>query len=516
MNKIFITLKIAFFSLLIASISYVSYNGYIWQKQLGSTSYQFEKAKNEILPIKESVKKLSDELALFKQTNKEFSSLQKQIESTSSKLEEAKNEILPTQESVKELSAELTLFKKTNKDFAKYEDNKIAFEAFAKAEEAKASGNNDLALIYALNGLNNSSKDIDSINKYIDMIKSIDGVSLSEIEKAKNILELALYQVNSKDIPAVIALIENLNAMTEVVDIDETEEAEFAAEIKKELDSLKTGKYAWETLCKDNEVPALKVLEERIEVIKVLSTISDEHQEFLSDEMGITITMIDFTAKLNAIKYSISGLERNIAKSGQKDDFILNQLQLILSDLDAAMLTDRESIEKFVNASSIIKDYWNNVNDMKNAYLKAISVPAYQKALKAYNGKYLAKTTPIIEEMSALFADIYNEEMRSDIAEKLKELNTLRLKKYNTWATNNIIKAYEKYKSYTRVDQVDAINIIYYYDLYKINKNLIVPDAMEVFSELLAKAFEEITTTEKYLQYKRLFAESDKRTLEDF
>ena len=409
-----------------------------------------------------------------------------------------------------------------------------AREAYEKAQEYVQKGDYVMAELYCLNAINHAPNKKAYFETLIGIDKSRETPSTQAgLDRIRSVLELGLYQVDSKDIPAMMEMLAYVNGRLK--DISEkavaSQKLEEQRKCAEALASLKDdGKYAWDKVAEGTPESSIDLVRERLAVLESLSSVelSSDDAAFCREETKKSNVLLGYLAAMLTIDNALTKAENLLAASDPQFPAISSMVQTgnnVLSQLwniDFALLPGDARGKVIAQADRIAK-IEKTFNRKKSAPAMAKINSIYQRLNGELGGNCTHKINTIQEGMKnimALLPEIYDLDCRRDIetkignlAEKVKEYSKERYEGYQKWAIKKCNEAFKLYRSWVRVDEADAVKVIRKH-LLEIDPALLAPSVARLYQDVLSKQFAEMGW-KKIADMESTLATSTKKTIED-
>ena len=409
-----------------------------------------------------------------------------------------------------------------------------AREAYEKAQEYVSKGDFAMARLYCLNAINHAPNKKAYFETLISIDKSKGTPSTqAELDAIRSVLELGLYQVDSRDIPAMVEMLAYVNGQLKDISekAAESQKREEQRKCAEALASLKEdGQYAWDKVAGGTPESSIDSIRERLAVLESLSSVelSSDDAAFCREETKKSNVLLGYLAAMLTIDNALSKAEKLLEASDPQFPAISSMVQTgnnVLSQLwniDFALLPGDARGKVIAQADRIAK--------IEKTFNRKKSAPAMAEINRIYqwlNGDLGGNCTQKIDTLQdgmknimALLPEIYDLDCRRDVekkigdlAEKVKKYSKERYKGYQEWAVKKCKDAFKLYRSWTRVDEADAVQVIEKH-LLEIDPALLNPAVARLYQDVLSKQFAEMGW-KKIAKMESKLATSTKKTLED-
>ena len=409
-----------------------------------------------------------------------------------------------------------------------------AREAHEKAQEYLKKRDFVMARLYCLNAINHAPDNKVFFETLIDIEKSKGTDSTqAELETIRSVLELGIYQVESKDIPDMMKMLAYINGQHKSIS-EKNARNQMQEEKKKCMEALASlkanGKYAWNKITQDMSKASLAWVRERLAVLDSLNSaeLASEDAEFCRSEIEKSNALLGYLAAMLTIDNALSKAEKlldaanpqfpAISSMVQSSNNVLSQLWSINFDL-----LPGAAREKAVAQASRIAKIETVFNKKKSALAMAEINRIYRKLDDILAGNRTRKIKTLengMKQIMNLLPEIYDLNCRRDVEEKIGKLTDKvrkyskeRYESYQNWAVRKCKDAFKLYGSWNRVDEPDAVRVVNTY-LLRIDPACLSPAVLRVYQDVLQKQFAEMGW-KKIAEMETELATCYKKTIED-
>jgi hypothetical protein len=413
-----------------------------------------------------------------------------------------------------------------------------AEDAYARAVDNLKNGDKGMAKIYCLNAINHLPSQLKYFQKLFEIYDVDDAEQLAEtdLEQLQGILETGIYQVAGRDVAAIhemLAKVISRKAREEERSSDATSEMRQATFAKSQED-LKTGELAWDKISNSPDASTAEILNRRMAILNVLADTSTDESEtnrqWIQSELKRTELAIAFLMQSASLKSYLDRAE-DLLDAGTNKMEIVSALTQTASQLlsqslgaDEKLLPDgaTKSLHDFARRIANIETRFNMIKsrDALEKINAIINEMHYQDDTSSYELR-IRQISDGIKKISRQLSFVYDlkekakiENQLVSLSQRLTELREQQYAAYQRWAINECESAFAKYRSWTRVDEEDALEVINLY-LLKINSTLLTPDVNRLYQDVLGKQFAELSA-KPLANIEIKMAREQKKTLKDF
>lgn len=410
----------------------------------------------------------------------------------------------------------------------------VAREAYEKAQDYMQKGNFAMARLYCLNAINHAPNK----KAYFETLIGIDKAkgtpsTQAELDAIRSVLELGLYQVDSKDIPDMMKMLASVNDQIRKISekAAESQKQEEKRRCAEALASLKEGgKYAWSILSQGRPEYSVDLVRERLTVLESLSSVelSPDDAAFCRAETNKSNVLLGYLAAMLTIDNALTKAEKLLETSDPQFPAISSMVQTgnnVLSQLWNVKfdLLPGDARGKVIAQANRIARIEKVFNRKKSAPSMEKINSIYQKLDGTLDGNRTKKIDKLQEGMKnimALLPEIYDLDCRRDVetkignlSDKVKEYSKERYEGYQKWAVKKCDEAFRHYGKWKRVDEDDAVEVVDDH-LLEIDPACLAPAVSRLYQDVLHKQFAEMTWRKKAEMESKL-ATSTKKTIED-
>ncbi len=415
-------------------------------------------------------------------------------------------------------------------------DENAAKQAHEEALRLLKAGKPSAAKIYCLNAINHTPGKKQYFESLISILDKSPLTTPADWEQAKNVLEIGIYQVHSRDVDTMLKLLTAVNKKIR-------QHAEFIARNKMEkeqkqlaqaLANLRSGEFSWDYLKEKTIGP--NILRKRLEKLNVLVSdyeLSQENTKFCQKEITSTTAMLEFTLSCLNIENTLKRAEEQLNAAEQDPDK--------LPEISALVQMANNKISESWNIinlplpqhQSLLNEQIKRITSIETRFNKIKSKPALEKinaefaALKTYpaNFSYTQKikvTQGGMRKIAALLAGVFDQQEQQKIQFKLnnytnllKEYTLKRYQAYQTWVVEQCKAAQDKTKNVGSVFEEKEAKQIFNICLITVDSTLLSPEVNKVYQSIYTTLMAEFSKDER-ISYEREIALAPKATLEDF
>lgn len=409
-----------------------------------------------------------------------------------------------------------------------------AREAYEKAQEYVQKSDYAMAELYCLNAINHAPNKKAYFETLIGIDKSKGTQSTqSELDRIRSVLELGLYQVDSRDIPAMMEMLAYVNGQLKDISekAAESRKREEQRKCAEALASLKDdGKYAWGKLTEGTPESSIDLIRERLAVLESLSSVElpADDAAFCQEETNKSNVLLGYLAAMLTIDNALTKAEKLLESPDPQFPAISSMVQTgnnVLSQLwniDFALLPG-DARGKVIAQANRIANIEKVFNRKKSAPAMAKINQLYQRLNGDLEGNCTRKIDTLqdgMKKIMALLPEIYDLDCRRDVetkvgklADKVKEYSKERYEGYQKWAVKTCNEAFAHYGKWSRVDEADAVEVVNDH-LLEIDPTLLAPAVARLYQDVLSKQFAEMGW-KKIAEMESKLATSTKKTIED-
>ena len=412
--------------------------------------------------------------------------------------------------------------------------NKIEADlAYQKAVRSLGKGDLAMAKIYCMNAINHSPTKKVYFKKLVEISGKSGEETRDDLEQIKGALELGLFQVAADDVlgmrdllAGVIEKIGNMDKRT-IASQQETEKASMA----ESLETLREGDLRYESVIAREGTERIALLQYRLAVLQGLNkeSMMSNDVAWVEAQDVRTRATLEYYGLVSSTDAYLTRAERILNEDTKKMASVNLMVQTASQSLNQALGMDSsalpdtsaDDLQALAERIEAIEIKFNKiksgpavaeVNELLDQ-VNAIGVfPPYQVKLEA-----LEDCLARIAQKMALVYDLDErnalEGKVKKAAEKVGQCRQAQYKAYQKWAIERCNAGMEKYKSWIRVDIVDAEYVVYNY-LVDIDTTLLTPDVARLYQDVLGKQFAELK--DHTVKVELDLAKHKKRQLSDF
>ena len=413
---------------------------------------------------------------------------------------------------------------------------KDAAEACIKVDAFLRMGDITNAKLYCLNAINHDPGNVAYYVKYFDVLFKTDESmpEQEELERFQNILTTGIYQVRVEEIEQIKELLSKVECCLSLKEekyaaVQKEDNMRFFAEA---IGEAKSGRLSQRAILQNANVEeCLSLLAERymmLEKLLELDVGSADEKTWVRDEMKWTESLKAFRQQTVPIQTYLDRAAELLNADGAKLGAASVAVQSASQMLSQLICMDTSLLPQ--GASNVIQSLAQRIEDLEAKFNMIKSQPALDKIKDCDNdsGKeYKTKESLIvdlgirIEQIAQQLPFVYDVKSREAVECRLKELSQQvsaardsQRMEYQKWAIAQCDLAFKKYKSWKRVDEVDALSVIRTY-MIDIDFTLLVPDVQRLYQDVLNKQFAELGA-DTLVKIELEMAKSKKKTLKDF
>jgi hypothetical protein len=414
--------------------------------------------------------------------------------------------------------------------FAKLPANSADAEtSVAKGREAIRKGQWELGQLYFVNAVTNAPRHVGHLDAYATAVLERDNIPLNALDRLSSVLQLAAYQVDSGDVPAIISLIERAEqSRKRSLSVDEGMGGQ-----KQGFDSIDQ----WDRLSRaDSEIwkDALKL---RAFLKSLEDFISDlDEQDDSPDDLKTKATaelyrwsQIEQAAKqCSYIDACLDRLQKGEDLSSQRAVSIVQAAENALPSLwginPSALPSELKS--KFDGYPERIRVLVKQIGDARSVSV-LLRIRATLAADPSRNAdwkwqvqclaieKQLKEAQGIATNLASTDALLEAQKLVERKSEDLKRCRNNQYYAYQSWVIkwcDNTFKDYMTYKS--GLSEKDARHLFKKYVLAEVDQSLLSPEVSRVFNDVLSKLTVEMGA-EALVSTEKEMGTTPKKKLED-
>jgi hypothetical protein len=412
--------------------------------------------------------------------------------------------------------------------------HQYAVDAIRLAEEARKEGNRELCQLFLFSALGHAPDDMEILKQCVDYSLQGESVSVSELNRTKSVLELAVYEMAPADARSILALRDRVDAKIQSATSGITPTdiaAEWTAISSEKLDSialdtrklgLRLGRIteltaraeAEEHPLLGNLAEAERTTNQAMEAAKFceLFDVSLQNYRALAAQTNWTaVDQVQQTLQAQLLRIGLIPLASLPATSHHK-------IKLYPTYVETAELR----YKPLVDDAKASVDRWRG----KVAGLNISSEPTSPKGAAQSLLEEVSADYERIEKSLRGVGDVaVADELRERLAELSRVASDLRRKQadaYQRWATVKLDNAFEdwyKNKNITKTPQWDktrhAETMLKKWTLEQINSALLMPETSRVYNDVTGQMLQECWP-DQAVKLQRFIAEENHRSYENF
>ena len=395
---------------------------------------------------------------------------------------------------------------------AKVLGNELEAErSYKKAVQALADGDFALAKIYCMNAINHSPTKELYFKKLREISDKSGDETRDELEQLKGALELGIFQVAADDVLGMrnmlAGVIEKLNKMDAVARLSREEEEKIASD--KALTSLREGGLSYDSVIGANSEERLALLQRRLVTLRDLdkTRLAANDVAWVEEQDARTRASLEYFSLVNSIESNLLRAEKLLeddpSKLGSVNVMVQTASQLLSQALGIEMAsptaTAQNKLQSFAKRIEAIEIKFNKIKSKSAiAEVHSLIAKAEEMEVEAPYQEKIDSIGEILLMISQKMARVFDLDERNSleneikkVSSKLGECRQAQYKAYQSWAIDRCNAGMDKYRSWTRVDIVDAEEVVYNY-LIEIDSTLLSPDVARLYQDVLGKQFAEL------------------------
>jgi len=405
--------------------------------------------------------------------------------------------------------------------------------SYQKAVQALQDGDVSLAKLYCMNAINHSPTKKLYFEKLVEISDKAGEETRDDLEQIKSALELGLFQVASADVPtmrdvlaSVMEKIGNLDANAisarqedEKLTIDET------------LKLLRGGELCYESVIATSGVARVALLQRRLVSLQELNkdSLASNDVAWVEEQNAKTRASLEYYGLVDSADGYLTRAEKLLGSDSSKLGAVNLMVQTASQSLSQALGLDPAVLP--ILAAEELQSLTKRIEAIELRFnkIKSESVAVEVRALIAkvdsievdapYQGK-IESIDASLAEITQKLGAVYDVDMRNSlereikiVSAKLGQCRQAQYKAYQSWAIDRCDAGMKKYRSWHRVDIVDAEYVVYNY-LVDIDSTLLSPDVTRLYQDVLGKQFAELK--DHTVKVEIDLAKHKKRQLSDF
>lgn len=408
-----------------------------------------------------------------------------------------------------------------------------AEKSYQKSIQAFNKGDFLLAKIYCMNAINHSPTRKLYFEKLLEISKKTRNETRDELEQIKVALELGIFQVAADDVldmrnmlAGVIEKIDNIDANAQSL-----REEEEKVLFDHTMNSLRNGDLSCEAVMGANSESQLILLQRRLAVLSDIdkTRLSSNDVAWVENQNALTRASLEYFGLVSVIDSYLNRAEKLLEEDSSKLGSVNIMVQTASQSLSQALGLEITHLP--ANAQDELQSFVKRIETIEIKFNKIKSQPAIAEIHSLIKkveevevvAPYQEKIDSIGEVLSVIsqkLTGIFDMETRNSleyeikkVSNKLGECRQAQYKAYQSWAIDRCKAGMDKYKSWHRVDIVDAEQVVYTY-LIEIDSTLLSPDVARLYQDVLGKQFAELK--DHTVKVEIDLARHEKRQLSDF
>ena len=416
-------------------------------------------------------------------------------------------------------------------------DENAAKQAHEEALRLLKAGKPSAAKIYCLNAINHTPGKKQYFESLITILEKSPLTTPADWEQAKNVLEIGIYQVHSRDVDTMLKLLTAVNKKIR-------QHAEFIARNKMEkeqkqlaqaLANLRSGELSWDYL-KEKKIDP-NIFRKRLEKLNILVSDYELAQADADDcrkEITQTTAMLEFTHSYYNIKDALTRAEKLLNIAEQNPDK--------LPEISALVQMANNKISESWNIinlplpqhQSLLNEQIKRIANLEKKFNKIKSLPAFKEIQRILNTNdkrpvtYTIKiqsTQKTLRKVAELMPGIFDPELRQEIQKQLNKKNNLikeytlqRYQAYQTWAVKQCESATieEIATDKGRSTTPDEAKTNFQKNLIKIDPALLAPEVHRAYQRISNRLLTILLKKKEFVTFEAEIALTPKETLEKY
>ena len=408
-----------------------------------------------------------------------------------------------------------------------------AERAYQKAIQVLDDGDFVLAKLYCMNAINHSPTKKLYFEKLLEISRNAGDETRDDLEQIKGALEVGIFQVAADDVlgmrnmlAGVIEKLNNLDATAQL-----SREKEEKASFEQTWDSLRGGSLSCETIIGTNSISRLILLQHRLAVLRDIdkARLSTNDVVWIENQEAWTRASLEYFGLVNSVDSYLLRAEKLLEEDPSKLGSVNVMVQTASQSLSQAFgiemtllpATTQDELQSFAKRIEAIEIKFNKIKSQP-AIAEVRSLIAKVDGIEV-SAPYQEKIDLIdnaLSKVSQKLTGVFDLDVRNSLEEEIKkasrklgECRQAQYKAYQSWAIDRCKAGMDKYRSWTRVDIVDAEQVVYTY-LIEIDSTLLSPDVARLYQDVLGKQFAELK--DHTVKVEMDLAKHAKRQLSDF
>ncbi len=387
-----------------------------------------------------------------------------------------------------------------------------AERAYQKAVQVLDEDDLVLAKLYCMNAINHSPTKKMYFEKLVEISAKTGDETRDDLEQLKGALEIGIYQVAADDVlgmrDMLAGVIERLGKM-DVDALTAREEEEHTLFDQAMLSLFEGGDLSRESVIGTNREERLVQLQRRLAVLRDIdkTKLGTNDVASVEEEDAWTRASLEYFSLVNSIESYLLRAEKLLDEDPSKLGSVNVMVQTASQSLSQALGIETTSLP--VTAQDELQSFAKRIEAIETKFNKIKSKPAIERILKEVAqaekigvwAPYQEKIDSISESLSVIsqkMAEVFDLGARNSlenevkkVSNKLGECRQGQYKAYQSWAIDRCNAGMNKYRSWKRVDIVDAEEVVYGY-LIEIDSTLLSPDVARLYQDVLGKQFAEL------------------------
>lgn len=404
---------------------------------------------------------------------------------------------------------------------------------------SEALKNPDMARVLCLNAINHAPDNYSYVEGYIKIVMSMgDKLRGDDLNQARSILEVALYQVPSDKVEGISTLLNKVADKQNAIALEDSKKAQ--KKLQEDLVSEYNEALDVKIEFKNNRIVNNEELRNKLEKLQELkSTISssenqanEELLKTIDKEFIATSTALDIQMKIELIDNCLANARINM-KEQDSLPAMASSLQTASSVLAQVWGIDFISVPKELQNTN--KALANDIQELEKKYLKKKSEPALLKIKaimedefkliiinkKDYTSK-INSANEALKKINIEFANISDIELRNEcqsepnkVIEYITQWNKDRYQAYQSWVVEKCQNTLKEFKEINLpVTSANATALFTKKGLSSIKTDLLIPEVASIYNDILQKLYIEMAWDVR-ADCEKLCATGKKKTLED-
>lgn len=408
-----------------------------------------------------------------------------------------------------------------------------AERSYQKAIQALDEGDFVLAKLYCMNAINHSPTKKLYFEKLLEISRKTGDETRDDLEQIKGALELGIFQVAADDVlgmrnmlAGIIEKIDNMDA-----DAQSSREEDEKASFDHILTSLREGDLSREAVIDTNSVARLILLQRRLAVLHDIdkTRLLTNDVVWVENQEAWTRTSLEYFGLVNAVDSYLLRAEKLLEEAPSKLGSVNVMVQTASQSLSQALgiemthlpTTAQDELQSFAKRIEAIEIKFNKIKSQPAiAEVRALITKAEEVEVVAPYQEKIDSIDETLSMISQKLSGIFDLDARNSLEHEIKKISSklgkcrqAQYKAYQSWAIDRCKAGMDKYKSWHRVDIVDAEYVVYTY-LIEIDSTLLSPDVARLYQDVLGKQFAELK--DHTVKVEIDLASHTKRQLSDF